>query len=294
MSEARKYFYMRLKDDFFDGEEMMMLEAMPDGYIYQNILLKMYCRSLKNDGRLMFNNLIPYSPQMLATITRQQVGTVEKALKVFQQLGLIEILDNGAIYMLNIQNYIGKSSSEADRKREYYIAIQEEKERLLGEKCGDFSGDFSTRDRDRDISKSKSKAKAKNAENGADEADICPYQKIIELYHGICVSYPHIRGIDGERKKSVKARWTANPSLETFKELFTKAEASSFLKGCNDRKWHADFDFMMKPSKFTLILEGKYDDRKQPEQDDGIDHSMDFMFGDAPIPEQYQYKGDKK
>ena len=57
----------------------------------------------------MFNDLIPYNAQMLATITRHQVGTVEKAIQIFQQLKLIEILDNGAIYMSNIQNFVGKS-----------------------------------------------------------------------------------------------------------------------------------------------------------------------------------------
>ncbi|HGD1600397.1 TPA: phage replisome organizer N-terminal domain-containing protein, partial [Streptococcus agalactiae] len=92
-------------------------ESMPDGYIYSNILLKLYLRSLKNDGLLMFNNLIPYNAQMLATITRHQVGTVEKAIQIFRDLQLIEILDNGAIYMTNIQNFVGKSSTEADRIR---------------------------------------------------------------------------------------------------------------------------------------------------------------------------------
>lgn len=65
----------------------------------------------------MFNDLIPYNAQMLATITRHQVGTVEKAIQIFQQLKLIEILDNGAIYMSNIQNFVGKSSTNADRMR---------------------------------------------------------------------------------------------------------------------------------------------------------------------------------
>lgn len=53
---------------------------------------------------------------MLANITRFPVGVIEKALKIFLELGLIEILDNGAIYMLDIQDFIGKSTTEADRK----------------------------------------------------------------------------------------------------------------------------------------------------------------------------------
>ena len=127
MSDNKKYYYLKLKENFFDSDEVLILESMQDGYLYENILLKLYARSLKTDGKLMFNDVIPYNSQMLATITRHQVGTVEKALKVFAQLGLIEILDNGAIYMLNIQNFIGESSTEADRIRKYRKNINQEK-----------------------------------------------------------------------------------------------------------------------------------------------------------------------
>ncbi|HEL2407051.1 TPA: phage replisome organizer N-terminal domain-containing protein [Streptococcus suis] len=124
MADNRKYYYLKLKEDFFESDEAVILESMPDGYIYSNILLKLYLRSLKNNGLLMFNNLIPYNSQMLATITRHQVGTIEKAVKIFKDLQLIEILDNGAIYMTNIQNFVGQSSSNADRMRESRRQIQ--------------------------------------------------------------------------------------------------------------------------------------------------------------------------
>ena len=75
----------------------------------------------------MYRNVIPYTPEILATLTGHQVGTVEKALEIFRKLELIEILDNGAIYMMDIQNFIGKSSTEADRQREYYNRVKAEK-----------------------------------------------------------------------------------------------------------------------------------------------------------------------
>ena len=140
MSDNKKYYYMRLKENFFDSDNMLLLESMPDGYLYSNILLKLYLRSLKDDGRLMLNGRIPYNPQMLATVTRHQIGTVERAINIFKDLGLIEILDNGAIYMMDIQNYIGKSSTEADRKRKHYVRVDDERKIL---QSGQMSGDFS-------------------------------------------------------------------------------------------------------------------------------------------------------
>ena len=127
MSDNKKYYYLRLKDNFFDGDELKILESMKDGYLYSNILLKLYLRSLKNDGKLVVNDRIPYNAEMLASVTGHQVGTIKQALSMFKELGLIEILENGAIYMLDIQNFIGKGSTEADRQRLYDRRISEER-----------------------------------------------------------------------------------------------------------------------------------------------------------------------
>ena len=132
---------MKLKDSFFDTDSMIVLESMPDGYKYSNILLKLYLRSLKGDGKLMFNERIPFNSTILSQVTRHSVGDVEKAIKVFKELDLIEILDNGAIYMLDIQNFIGESSTEGDRKRLYRKKIEQEKQSLLG--MGQMSGQMS-------------------------------------------------------------------------------------------------------------------------------------------------------
>ena len=126
MSDNKKYYYLRLKDNFFDSDELKILESMKDGYLYSNILLKLYLRSLKNDGKLVVNDRIPYNAEMLASVTGHQVGTIKQALSMFKELGLIEILENGAIYMLDIQNFIGKGSTEADRQRLYDRRISEE------------------------------------------------------------------------------------------------------------------------------------------------------------------------
>jgi len=127
MADIKKYYYLKLKDNFYDSDAMIILESMENGYLYSNILMKMYLRSLKTDGRLMLNDRIPYNSQMLSKIVGHNKDVVEKAIQIFKELDLIEILDNGAIYMLDIQNYIGKSSDDADRKRIYRDRIKSEK-----------------------------------------------------------------------------------------------------------------------------------------------------------------------
>ena len=117
MSDNRKYYYLKLKENYFDDDSIVLLESMQDGVLYSNILPKLYLKSLKHGGRLQLDEDIPYTAQMIATITRQQIGTVERALQIFLKLGLVEVLDSGTFYMSNIELLIGQSSTEAERKR---------------------------------------------------------------------------------------------------------------------------------------------------------------------------------
>ncbi|MFL2100065.1 phage replisome organizer N-terminal domain-containing protein [Desemzia sp. FAM 23989] len=143
MSDNKKYYYIKLKENFFETEEMIVLESMPDGYKYSNILLKMYLKSLKHDGKVMLNERIPYNSSMLASVTRHSVGDIEKAVKLFKELGLIETFDNGTIFISDIQNFIGRSSTEAERKKEYRERIKNESLMISGQMSGQTS-DIST------------------------------------------------------------------------------------------------------------------------------------------------------
>ena len=122
MADNRKYYYLKLKENFFDSDSIVLLEDMKDGILYSNILLKLYLKSLKNGGKLQLDEHIPYTAQMIATLTRHQIGTVERALEIFRQLGLVEQLDSGAFYMTDIELMIGQSSTEAERKRAARLA----------------------------------------------------------------------------------------------------------------------------------------------------------------------------
>lgn len=125
MADNRKYYYMRLMENYFEMNEQLYLESLPDGYLYSNILLKLYLRSLERDGLLMFNDRTPYNPQMIAHMTRHPVEVVERALRLFEELGIIEVQENGAMYMLDMQSFVGKTSTETERKREYRQRIRE-------------------------------------------------------------------------------------------------------------------------------------------------------------------------
>ena len=212
MADNKKYYYLRLKDDFFESESVKVLEAMPDGYLYSNILLKLYLKSLKFEGKLMYNERIPYNSAVLSAITGHQVGTVEKALEMFLYLDLIEVLDNGAIYMLDIQSFIGKSTTEADRKRAYRAKIDSEKE-LLGQMSGHLSDECPLENRDKSL-----ESRDKSLEN-RDSHDELENPEEINNNKKKSIKKSPAKAKSTKPKKSELLEWIAEYPIE-FQEAF--------------------------------------------------------------------------
>lgn len=118
MSDTKKYYYLRLKDNFFQSPNVRYLETMKNGYEYIVLLLKLQLLSINNNGRLAIGDR-PYTPSQLARMTGHALKFVQGAIPIFKELGLLEVQGNGAIYVPDIPNLVGKSSGEADRQREY-------------------------------------------------------------------------------------------------------------------------------------------------------------------------------
>lgn len=264
MADNKKYYYLKIKENFYETEDMKILQAMDNGYLYSDILMKLYLKSLKTDGKLMFKENIPYSPKMIATITNHNVDTVDKALCMFRELGLIEVLDNGAIYMLDIQSLIGKSSSEADRKREYRNKIKEEKKLLLeeGDKCPDTSGTNSD-ERSRELEIELEIEKELEIDNtiSKDIVSSNKLQPIIDKWNELGLQKLISINPGTTRYKLLNARikeYGEDKVLEAIENI----KSSTFLKGQNNKGWVITFDWLVKPNNFLKVLEGNYEDKK--------------------------------
>ena len=102
--------------------------------------------------------------------------------------------------------------------------------------------------------------KSKDSIEIGEVRDKVDYELIARMYNDTCVSFPRIEKLSDARKKAIKARLNTY-SIEDFKLLFEKAEASDFLKGANNRNWSATFDWLIKDSNFAKVLDGNYDNR---------------------------------
>jgi predicted phage replisome organizer len=113
----KKYFWLKLKRDFFKRHDIRIIESMPNGKDYILFYLKLLCESVDHNGNLRFSENIPYNENMLATITDTNVDIVRSAVKVFTELGMMEVMDDGTYYMTEVNKMIGSETYWAEQKR---------------------------------------------------------------------------------------------------------------------------------------------------------------------------------
>ncbi len=120
MSKNKRYYWLKLKEDFFEDDTISWLEEQENGKDYVIFYLKLCLKSLKDEGQLIRyvgERLIPYDVKALAKITNTAPDTVAVAMQAFLDIGLIEHLETGEIYMTQINEMIGSETDAARRKR---------------------------------------------------------------------------------------------------------------------------------------------------------------------------------
>lgn len=115
----KKYYWLKLKKDFFKRHDIQIIESMPNGKDYVLFYLKLLLESVDHEGCLRFSDTIPYNDTMLATITNTNSDTVKSAMKMFIELGMIELLDDQTIYMNEVNKMLGAETAWAEKKRKY-------------------------------------------------------------------------------------------------------------------------------------------------------------------------------
>ena len=118
-NENKRFYWLKLKKDFFKRHDIRIIEAMPNGKDYILFYLKLLVESVDHEGNLRFSETIPYNETMLSVITNTNVDIVRSAMKVFTELNMIELLDDSTIYMNEVEKLIGSETSVAERVRRH-------------------------------------------------------------------------------------------------------------------------------------------------------------------------------
>ncbi len=128
MAEVKRYYWLKLKRDFFKRHDIRVIESMPNGKDYVLFYLKLMVESIDHEGSLRFSDTIPYNVDMLAAITNTNIDVVRSAMNIFTELQMIEILDDQTIFMNEVEKLIGSETNYAEKMR----ASRERKKQLEG------------------------------------------------------------------------------------------------------------------------------------------------------------------
>ncbi len=115
------------------------------------------------------------------------------------------------------------------------------------------------------------------------------YQLIADMYNATCVSFPRLTKLSEKRKKAIKARLRTY-TVEDFKKLFELAEASSFLKGQNNRNWSATFDWLVTDANMAKVLDGNYVDSSSSYRNTSRQHATENAESDSYAVYHEMYK----
>lgn len=116
---AKKYFWLKMQENFFDREEIKILDSLPNGGETIIFYLKLLLKSIPTEGQLLYREKMPYTDAMLAAITGMNEAKVKDALKLLEDLQLIKREPDGTLMMQEHQNMVGSETEWAQKKREY-------------------------------------------------------------------------------------------------------------------------------------------------------------------------------
>lgn len=263
----KRFYWLKLKEDFFSSKEMKKLRKVAGGDTYVIIYLKMQLLSLKDEGKLYFDGVDDDFSSELALVLDEDVENVKVTIAFLERCKLLECVSEDEYYLPVIPEITGSESDSAERVRKHR-ALQCNNNVTSMKQVGN---DFVTTEKEIDIEKDKEIEKERR--------ERIDYQQIADMYNDVCTSFPKCTSLSDSRKKAIKARLKTY-TVENFRRLFEKTENSSFLKGKNDRNWSANFDWLIKDSNMAKVLDGNYDDKGVVNNaDNTANNGYDERFG---------------
>jgi predicted phage replisome organizer len=251
--------WFKLDMDIFSNRKIKYLRRLPGGNdiaLFWVALLS-EARRCNSDGKVFLTESIPYTPDMLAEEFCFDETIVDYAIDKFKQLDMIHI-NNGFITITGWEDHqnaegLAKIREQNRERQAKYRAKQQQLQEEPKSNVTDnvtvtlYNAPEEDKEREKELDNKK-------------ESISC--QQIVDLYHSICKSFPTVRSLSDARRKAIKARLNTY-TLEDFQTVFENAEASSFLKGSNERNWTATFDWLIKDANMAKVLEGNYADKQQ-------------------------------
>lgn len=306
MAEKR-YYWFKFQEDFFDDKRIKRLRQIPGGDTYLVIYLRLMNRTLNTKGYLYFDNVFDNFYEEIAMDIGEQPESVRMTINILLKLGLIEQSPDGnVLHLTELENNIGSESASAKRVRDYRARQNQNalpcndtalqcnapllqcntdvtKTLQCNADVTDMKQKCNARDRDRDIninnlsndrllSDSKKSDEEKSDEVNTSIAN--HYRDIIDKWNNLAefgISSIRFIAPNSNREKLLKAR-LKQYGKESFDKIIEEIKKSDWIQGkvpdARGKYFDLDFEWIIKPSNYPKVLEGKYRNKDPKPQDD--------------------------
>jgi predicted phage replisome organizer len=255
----KKKYWLKLEKDFLNSSKIKVIKSLPNGKDYLIFYLALMLESINTEGHLRFSELVPYNPQMLATITDTNIDIADKAITYFEGLGMLQYLQNGTIFLPDVPLRLGKEGESTERVRRFR---ERERQALLGNGNVTKSNDNKEEEVKEDEQQEGDIEEPTNLPLKSKNSINANLELILTAYKEICSVLPQVKIFTNDRKKKLSLRLKTYTEQD-FRQAFEITSQTPFLKGDNDRNWKADFDwFVANDTNLAKVLEGKYGNKK--------------------------------
>lgn len=128
---AKKYYWLKLKEDFFRDKKIKKLRKIAGGDTYTIIYLKMQLLSLKNEGSLIFEGVEDNFAEEIALEIDEDIDNVKVTIAFLISNGLLEETEQDHFVMTETLKCIGSESASAERVRKHRELKKEQEQKML-------------------------------------------------------------------------------------------------------------------------------------------------------------------
>ncbi len=260
MAKIKKYYWLKLKEDFFRQKEIKKLRKIAGGDTYTIIYLKMLLLALKNDNKLYFEGVEDDFAEELALELDEDEENVKMTLAFLHRQNLIEMINEDEYLLPQCENMTGVETTAAERMRKHRAKKKKEEKAL---QCYDETSQCYT-----DVTPSYENVTAEieleiekeldiEIDNVSKDTSVNKFTPIIDKWNSL--NLQQLRTISNNRQVMLNARIKEH-GFDSVLEAIGNINKSSFLKGQNNKNWVIKFDWFIKPSNFVKVLENNYID----------------------------------
>ena len=248
MSETKRFYWLKLQEDFFEDDTIDFIESQENGERYCLFYLKLCLKALKSEGKLIRyvgNMLIPYDEKGLAKLTRTDVDTVRCALALFDKIGLVSRLDTGEIFINQLNEMVGTETDKAKLMRQ-----KRAKEKLISNNVTPMLPECYT-----EIELEKEKEQEKEKETKKENPD---YKKVIEQY------FNNYKNLFEQKRLNTEKPYFTQRSGKAIKDILTRLSLDNVITILNNAmsdNWIVENGYaittILAESQINKLLNGK-------------------------------------